>query len=195
MSGAWPFDPENNLEDFIRLVHPNRKISKMYKEVINSLDCCTYPCDPIPSTPKAYGKKKDNDMRTYSEISVAEQSDLAKSRDYLISRMQSEYWVKAEESSQFFTGEPEISNKEKMKRIKEGKFIWTKEAEKLGDDEDYRCWADYVSFRDTAPDYQAHQYAVIKIGAAKQDALDVINTSPEVDGLAALKAFKSATFH
>jgi hypothetical protein len=126
--------------------------------------------------------------------SLPSQSDLATVRSYLTTRVYDIATEKSQDLYIFFIAEPDLSTKEKAKRIADGKYTWSTPVDKIEDTE-WRHVTSFISFRDTPKDGVAYEKAKVELAKARQEAKDLIQVSTEKEGYDALKAFESKTFH
>lgn len=186
-----------------------------YSSPFVSLGNCSDACCPAPCAQEAKDNttKGNKPMRYYDEHNdeyvdssmIASKSDLAQARSYLESRLDDAARTKRSEELRkaFYMDDDEApaTAKQMVERITAGKFI-------LPTDKEEAEYLKYYSFYGSAPfktikwrdpskpaDTAGYAAAVAKVHETEGDTLDVIKTGTEKEGLEALKAFKSTTFH
>jgi hypothetical protein len=149
-----------------------------------------------PCKPK---KKKGETMRfSYDDdLCDAPTTSPAAERAYLSNRLSVATDVKDAETAKAFGLGPRpfpTSPEELVKLIQDGHFKFKNEETKDSyayDPRNQIIWGD-PELKEDRPGFEA---ALEKVFAARTDAMDIIATGTPAEGLAALKAFESKTFH
>lgn len=130
---------------------------------------------------------------------IPSQSDLASARSYLTGRLSMIEMDKQQELRPVFfmdADEAPKTVKEMLERIAAGKFIAPDEKVDAAASEHYG-YRPYnaIQWRTKEADEKGYFEALKVVSDAAYNAKDVIKTGTEKDGLEALKAFQSTTFH
>lgn len=173
-----------------------------------SLDCCTtasVPYTSIGSKP-AWGilkNKEEDNMRNELVITAnatTSAPDQSK-RDFLGSELYTAFYGKEEALRKTYgldEDESPKTPKEYVKRIQDGKFVLTKCAELIEEDDYFDSYVinRYITWRDPAvkEDKAGFKTALALVEAARKDTARTITIGTPEEGLAALKAFEAQTF-
>lgn len=212
------YDPENNLYDFVEMVlgRNRRAIAEKRAEMdsLADLECKSVPAPETPKAPwgtvrvdkaelkKRFGSTKKEKNMCYdcgcetNTILSAPKSDTQTAREYLMCQLSEIAYEKYDELRKTFGLQDDAQPKnvkEMIERIIEGKYVLP---EKYAEKNWYSA-SDYIRWRDPSvkEDQEGLDKALQTRDKEQRKTANVIAVSDPKEGLAALEAFESNTFH
>lgn len=199
-------NPYDNLLDFIRLVHPNVKLSKMHYDMIDMIqttanpypstpldiceDKCSAPCKKTCWPSKKPKQEEVNPMASYASAQIIADTTEKDQRRHASNRIYSIYESKKDALRKQFgltdDAAPETAA-DFIKRIQDGKYTVDKEKmdKKTYGPERYIRWRDPSRVEDNA----GYEAAKALLKAAYTKAEDKIALGAATDLLAAVETF------